>query len=50
VAESGLDKPDASPPVFTKFASRIIGPRAKITLPGRNPQRWLAPGDVLTLI
>jgi 2-keto-4-pentenoate hydratase/2-oxohepta-3-ene-1,7-dioic acid hydratase in catechol pathway len=56
-AESGLPVPAGEPPVFTKFPSCITGPHGDIELPpgtpagvglGRDPQRWLADGDVLT--
>jgi len=40
VAESGLDRPDASPPVFTKFPSCITGPSGEITLPPGGHTDW----------
>jgi 2,4-diketo-3-deoxy-L-fuconate hydrolase len=40
VAESGLDRPDASPPVFTKFPSCITGPAGEITLPPGGHTDW----------
>jgi 2-keto-4-pentenoate hydratase/2-oxohepta-3-ene-1,7-dioic acid hydratase in catechol pathway len=40
VAESGLDRPDASPPVFTKFPSCITGPTGEITLPRGGHTDW----------
>jgi 2,4-didehydro-3-deoxy-L-rhamnonate hydrolase len=40
VAESGLDRPDASPLVFTKFASCITGPSGDITLPPGGHTDW----------
>jgi 2-keto-4-pentenoate hydratase/2-oxohepta-3-ene-1,7-dioic acid hydratase in catechol pathway len=38
--ETGFDKPDRFPPVFTKFASCITGPRGKITLPPDGHNDW----------
>jgi 2-keto-4-pentenoate hydratase/2-oxohepta-3-ene-1,7-dioic acid hydratase in catechol pathway len=40
VAESGLPQPVTSPPVFTKFASCITGPRGQITLPPGGHTDW----------
>ncbi|HTZ92563.1 MAG TPA: fumarylacetoacetate hydrolase family protein [Streptosporangiaceae bacterium] len=40
IAESGLPKPEAAPPVFTKFASCITGPRGEITLPAGGHTDW----------
>ena len=40
VAESGLDRPDAHPLVFTKFASCITGPAGEITLPPGGHTDW----------
>ena len=39
-AESGFDAPGTEPPVFTKFASSIIGPRGDITLPPGGHTDW----------
>jgi 2-keto-4-pentenoate hydratase/2-oxohepta-3-ene-1,7-dioic acid hydratase in catechol pathway len=39
-AESGFAKPDAAPPVFTKFPSCIIGPQAPIALPAGGHTDW----------
>jgi 2-keto-4-pentenoate hydratase/2-oxohepta-3-ene-1,7-dioic acid hydratase in catechol pathway len=40
VAESGLDRPDAGPLVFTKFPSCITGPSGDITLPPGGHTDW----------
>ena len=40
VAESGFDKPDTLPPVFTKFPSCITGPYCDITLPDGGHTDW----------
>jgi 2,4-didehydro-3-deoxy-L-rhamnonate hydrolase len=40
VAESGLARPEAAPPVFTKFPSCITGPRGEITLPPGGHTDW----------
>jgi 2,4-diketo-3-deoxy-L-fuconate hydrolase len=40
VAESGFDKPDTLPPVFTKFPSCITGPYCDITLPEGGHTDW----------
>ena len=40
VAESGFDKPDMLPPVFTKFPSCITGPYCDITLPEGGHTDW----------
>ena len=40
VAESGMDRPDARPLVFTKFPSCITGPFAEITLPAGGHNDW----------
>ena len=39
-AESGYAAPDTEPPVFTKFASCITGPRGDITLPPGGHTDW----------
>jgi 2-keto-4-pentenoate hydratase/2-oxohepta-3-ene-1,7-dioic acid hydratase in catechol pathway len=39
-AESGFAKPDASPPVFTKFPSCITGGYAEISLPAGGHTDW----------
>ncbi len=38
--ESGFAEPEGEPPVFTKFASSIIGPRGDITLPPGGHTDW----------
>jgi 2-keto-4-pentenoate hydratase/2-oxohepta-3-ene-1,7-dioic acid hydratase in catechol pathway len=38
--ESGLGRPEASPPVFTKFPSCITGPTGEITLPPGGHTDW----------
>jgi 2,4-didehydro-3-deoxy-L-rhamnonate hydrolase len=38
--ESGFGTPDAAPPVFTKFASCLTGPRGTITLPAGGHTDW----------
>ncbi len=40
VSESGLERPDTAPPVFTKFPSCITGPQAEITLPPGGHTDW----------
>ncbi len=40
VAESGLDRPQGSPPVFTKFPSCLTGPYGEITLPPGGHTDW----------
>src|SRR5215469_9892090 len=40
VAESGFARPDAAPPVFTKFPSCITGPHGDITLPPGGHTDW----------
>jgi len=40
VAESGLARPEAAPPVFTKFPSCITGPRGEISLPPGGHTDW----------
>jgi 2,4-didehydro-3-deoxy-L-rhamnonate hydrolase len=40
VAESGFTRPEAVPPVFTKFPSCITGPRGEITLPPGGHTDW----------
>ena len=40
VSESGFAVPDNDPPVFTKFASCIIGPRGDISLPPGGHTDW----------
>jgi 2,4-didehydro-3-deoxy-L-rhamnonate hydrolase len=40
IAESGLPRPVASPPVFTKFPSCITGPYGEITLPPDGHTDW----------
>jgi 2-keto-4-pentenoate hydratase/2-oxohepta-3-ene-1,7-dioic acid hydratase in catechol pathway len=38
--ESGFGTPDTAPPVFTKFASCLTGPRGTITLPPGGHTDW----------
>ncbi|HEY3732638.1 MAG TPA: fumarylacetoacetate hydrolase family protein [Streptosporangiaceae bacterium] len=38
--ESGFGVPDGEPPVFTKFASSVTGPRGDITLPPGGHTDW----------
>src|ERR1700727_1190268 len=38
--EAGFGVPDGEPPVFTKFASSIAGPRGDITLPAGGHTDW----------
>jgi 2-keto-4-pentenoate hydratase/2-oxohepta-3-ene-1,7-dioic acid hydratase in catechol pathway len=38
--ESGLGRPEASPPVFTKFPTCITGPTGEITLPPGGHTDW----------
>jgi 2-keto-4-pentenoate hydratase/2-oxohepta-3-ene-1,7-dioic acid hydratase in catechol pathway len=40
VAESGFARPDADPPVFTKFPSCITGARAEVELPVGGHSDW----------
>ena len=39
-AESGLGRPETSPPVFTKFPSCITGPYGEVTLPPGGHTDW----------
>ncbi|HUC56895.1 MAG TPA: fumarylacetoacetate hydrolase family protein [Streptosporangiaceae bacterium] len=39
-SETGFDRPDRFPPVFTKFASCITGPRGQIVLPPGGHTDW----------
>jgi len=38
--ESGFERPDTEPPVFTKFASSITGPYATVDLPAGGHTDW----------
>jgi 2-keto-4-pentenoate hydratase/2-oxohepta-3-ene-1,7-dioic acid hydratase in catechol pathway len=39
-AESGFARPDAHPPVFTKFASSLAGPYGEVQLPAGGHTDW----------
>ncbi|HVV22645.1 MAG TPA: fumarylacetoacetate hydrolase family protein [Pseudonocardiaceae bacterium] len=39
-AESGMDRPETAPPVFTKFPSCVTGPYDQITLPPGGRTDW----------
>jgi len=39
-AETGMTRPESSPPVFTKFPSCITGPHGDITLPAGGHSDW----------
>lgn len=39
-AESGFERPDELPPIFTKFASSLSGPSTEVTLPPGGHTDW----------
>lgn len=40
ITESGFERPEELPPIFTKFASSLSGPLTEVTLPERGHTDW----------